>query len=71
MAVTADGLIAATAGKGKTAGVWFFSPDGKKLGVVHTPEDPSNCCFAGPGSKVLYITAGKSLYRIKLTVSGK
>jgi hypothetical protein len=28
-------------------------------------------CFGGPGSKVLYITAGKSLYRIKLTVSGK
>jgi sugar lactone lactonase YvrE len=68
MAVTSDGLIAATAGKGKTAGVWFFSPEGKKLGVVPTPEDPSNCCFGGPGSETLYITAGKSLYRVKLTV---
>jgi sugar lactone lactonase YvrE len=71
MAMTADGLIVATAGRGKTAGVYFFTPEGKKVGFVPTPEDTSNCCFGGPGSKVLYITAGKCLYRIELTVAGR
>jgi len=71
MTVTADGLIVATAGKGKTAGVYFFTPEGKKVGLVPTPEDASNCCFGGPGSKTLFVTAGKSLYRIELTVAGR
>lgn len=71
MTVTADGLIVATAGKGKTAGVYFFTPEGKKVGFVPAPEDPSNCCFGGPGSKTLYVTAGKSLYRIELSVAGR
>ena len=71
MTVTADGLIVATAGTGKTAGIHFFTSEGKKVGFLPTPEDPSNCCFGGPGSKTLYVTAGKSLYRIELTVGGK
>ncbi|HJZ91275.1 MAG TPA: SMP-30/gluconolactonase/LRE family protein [Gemmataceae bacterium] len=70
MTVTSDGLIVATAGKDKTAGVSFFHPDGKKVGFIATPEDPSNCCFAGKDLKTLYVTAGKSLYRIETTVSG-
>ena len=53
------------------AGVHFFTPEGKKVGFVPTPENSSNCCFGGPGSKTLYITAGKSLYRIELTVAGR
>ncbi len=71
MTVTADGLIVATAGTGKTAGIHFFTPEGKTVGFVPVPEAPSNCCFGGPGSKTLYITAGKSLYRIELTVVGR
>ncbi|HET6575089.1 MAG TPA: SMP-30/gluconolactonase/LRE family protein [Fimbriiglobus sp.] len=71
MTVTADGQIVATAGRGKTAGVYLITPEGKKVGFVPTPEAPSNCCFGGPGSKSLYITAGKSLYRIELVVAGR
>jgi len=70
MAVTADGVIVATAGAAKEAGIYFFSPEGKQLGFLPTPEDPSNCCFGGAGRKTLYVTAGKSLYRILLTVAG-
>jgi gluconolactonase len=70
MAVTADGVIVATAGAREAAGVYFFSPEGKQLGFLPTPEDPSNCCFAGADRKTLYVTAGKSLYRIALTVAG-
>ena len=68
MTVTKDGVIVATAGKGDAGGVYFFSPEGKKLAFLKTPEDPNNCCFGGEGKKTLYITAGKSLYRVKLTV---
>lgn len=71
MTVAKNGMIVATAGKGDAGGIWFFSPDGKKLAFLKTPEDPNNCCFAGSGKKLLYITAGKSLYRVKLTVAGK
>jgi len=70
MTVTADGLIVATAGKGTTAGVTVFTPDGRKAGFIPTPEDPTNCCFAGPELKTLYVTAGKSLYRIETTMTG-
>jgi len=70
MTVTADGHIVATAGRNKTAGVYFFTPAGKKVGFIPTPEDPSNCCFGGKDLKMLYVTAGKSIYRIPLRVAG-
>jgi gluconolactonase len=70
MTVAADGHIVATAGKGKTAGICFFTPNGKKVGFIPIPEDPSNCCFGGKDLKTLYITAGKSLYRISLKIAG-
>ena len=71
MAIAADGTIVATAGKKDTAGVAFFAPDGKKIGFLPVPEDTNNCCFAGADKKTLYIAAGKSLYRAKLSIAGK
>jgi gluconolactonase len=71
MTVTTEGTIVATAGSKGAAGIYFFSPEGKKLGFLPTPEDPSNCCFAGKDRKTLYVTAGKSLYRVNLTLAGK
>lgn len=70
MTVTAEGLIVATAGKGKTAGVSVFRPDGSKVAFLATPEDPSNCCFGGKELKTLYVTAGKSLYRVATNMTG-
>ena len=71
MTVASDGTIVATAGNKAAAGIYFFSPTGKKLGFLPTPEDPNNCCFGGPDKHTLYVTAGKSLYRVKLTLAGK
>ena len=34
------------------------------------PEDPANVEFGGDDRKTLYICAGKSLYRIKTTMTG-
>jgi gluconolactonase len=70
MSIDVKGNIYATAGKGKTAGVTIFDPAGKKLGFIATPEDPSNCCFGGEDRRMLYITAGRSLYRIHLSIDG-
>jgi gluconolactonase len=71
MTITSDGMIVATAGSKDTAGIYFIASSGKKLDFLATPEDPNNGCFAGKDRKTLYITAGKSLYRIQLTVGGK
>jgi gluconolactonase len=70
MTVATDGTIVATAGAKAAGGIYFFAPDGKKLGFLPTPEDPNNCCFAGADRRTLYVTAGRSLYRVTLTLAG-
>ncbi|HYE66880.1 MAG TPA: SMP-30/gluconolactonase/LRE family protein, partial [Pyrinomonadaceae bacterium] len=51
-------------------GVWVFNPQGKRLGIINTPEQAYNCAFGDADLKTLYITAGTGLYRIRLNVSG-
>ena len=51
-------------------GVWVFSPDGKHIGTIKTPETPANCGWGDDG-KTLYITANTSVYRIKTAVAGQ
>ena len=53
------------------AGVYIFSPTGKQIGAIPIPEDAvTNCTFGDPDLKTLYITAGKSLFRIRLNITG-
>jgi gluconolactonase len=48
-------------------GVWIVSPTGTDLGKISTsPDNPSNCAWGDADRKTLYITAGTSLYRIRL-----
>jgi len=70
MCADAKGRIFGAAGSGKTAGVYVFSPEGKKLAFIPTPETPTNCVFGGADRRTLYITAGKSLYRIETNAEG-
>jgi len=51
-------------------GLWVFSPEGKHLGTIKTPETPANCAWGDDG-KSLYITAVTGLYRVKLNVAGQ
>jgi gluconolactonase len=52
-------------------GVHVISPAGKLLGRIPIPEDViTNLAFAGPEMKTLYVTAGKTLFRIETSVSG-
>ena len=53
------------------AGVYVISPDGKLLGRIPLPEDLiTNVAFGGADRKTLYVTAGKTLYRFPVNVSG-
>ena len=51
-------------------GIYAYSPEGKELAYIKT-ELPTNVGFGrGDEAKTLYITAGKSLYRIRTNVEG-
>lgn len=53
------------------AAVYVISPEGKLLGRIPIPEDLiTNLAFGGPDRKTLYVTAGKTLYRFPVNVSG-
>jgi gluconolactonase len=51
-------------------GVWVFSPAGNLLGKIEVPETAANLAWGERDSKTLYITASKSLYRIRLKIPG-
>jgi len=70
MTVTTDGrIVAAGASEGKGA-VLILSNAGRILATIPMPESPTNVEFGGDDRKTLYITAGKSLYRVKTTMTG-
>jgi gluconolactonase len=53
------------------AGVYVIAPQGELLGRVPIPEDlVTNLAFGGPDRKVLYVTAGKTVFTVPLAVSG-
>lgn len=53
------------------AGVYVISPQGKLLGRIPIAEDLiTNVAFGGPELKTLYVTAGKTVYKLPVTVSG-
>jgi gluconolactonase len=47
-------------------GVWVFDKNGNVLDTILIPEQTSNCNWGDADRKTLYITASKSLYRIRL-----
>jgi gluconolactonase len=70
MVVDTDGNIYATAESGDKTGVYIFSPAGKQLGFIRTPETATNCTFGGRDLRTLYITAGRSMYKIGVNATG-
>jgi len=48
-----------------------FDKAGKRIDHIDVPEDWSaNVCFGGKDRKMLFITAGKGLYVVKMRVRG-
>ncbi len=67
MCVHSSGRIFAALRTEGRSGIVVYSPAGDELAFVPTPELPTNCCFGtGQYSNVLYITAGRGLYRLML-----
>lgn len=52
-------------------GIYVVSPAGELLGRIPIPEDVlTNLTFGGPDFKILYVTAGKSVFKLDVEVSG-
>lgn len=81
MCIDAEDNIYVTAGANRKypnqntdnpAGVYVFSRSGDWLGVIPIPEDMvTNCCFGGPDLKTLYVTAGKTIWKINNRIPGR
>ena len=81
MSIDTQGNLYAAAGLHRTrgtaetldtkCGVYVISPQGKLLKFIPVPEDfITNTAFGGPDMKTLYITAGKTLYRMRNDIAG-
>jgi gluconolactonase len=81
MSIDARGNLYAAAGMHRTrgtaetldtkCGVYVISPRGKLLKFIPVPEDYlTNTAFGGPDMKTLYITAGKTLYKVRNDIAG-
>ena len=55
-----------------TAGIYVFNPEGKLIQWIPIPRDETtNCAFGGPDLRTLYVTAGGSLWSIRVNTPGK
>jgi gluconolactonase len=70
MCIDEKGNIHGAAGEDAQSAIYVISPAGKLLGTIPLPELATNCAFAGDDRRTLYITAGKSLYRIRVRTVG-
>jgi gluconolactonase len=51
-------------------GLWVWSPDGTHLGTIVMPEQPANLAWGDPDYGTLYITATKSVYKLRTKTLG-
>jgi len=65
-----QGNVWATAESGDKTGVYVISPKGEQVGFIRTPETATNCTFGDKDLKTLYITAGTSLYKVRVNAVG-
>ncbi|HEY3041394.1 MAG TPA: SMP-30/gluconolactonase/LRE family protein [Pyrinomonadaceae bacterium] len=53
------------------AGIHVLAPNGKLLTFIPIPEDViTNCAFGGSDLKTLYITAGKTVFKVRTEIQG-
>jgi gluconolactonase len=54
-----------------TAGVYVFSPEGELLEMILIPRDETtNCAFGGDDLKTLFVTAGGTLWSVRVVTPG-
>lgn len=53
------------------AGLYQFAPDGRQLAFYPITDDlVTNAAFGGPGLRTLYVTGGKTLFKLAAPVAG-
>lgn len=65
MTIDNKGNIYLTYGK-----VWVYNPEGELIEEIDFPESPSNICFGGKNRDILFVTARKGVYTLKMNVNG-
>ena len=81
MSIDSQGNLYASAGMGQLrgtsetldtkTGIYVISPKGALLKFIPIPEDYiTNNAFGGPDMKTLYVTAGKTLYKLRADIAG-
>lgn len=52
-------------------GIHVFAPSGELIRFIPIPEElVTNCAFGGAGMKTLYVTAGKTLFKVRTEIEG-
>lgn len=51
-------------------GIWVFSAEGKRLGVIRFPEQAVNFAFGGPDLRTLFCCAHTSVYTLRVKTPG-
>jgi sugar lactone lactonase YvrE/ABC-type molybdate transport system substrate-binding protein len=81
MSIDTEGNLYASAGMNQLrgtsetldtrTGVYVISPEGRLLKFFAIPEDfITNNAFGGPDMKTLYVTAGKTLFKLRTDIAG-
>tara|TARA_R110002049_G_C9167086_1_gene561547 strand:+ start:3710 stop:4606 length:897 start_codon:yes stop_codon:yes gene_type:complete len=65
MTIDNKGNVYLTSGK-----VWVYNPAGTLIKDIEFPEKPANICFGGKKRNILFVTARKSIYTLKMRVKG-
>lgn len=66
MTIDSEGNVYLTSGRA----VVIYNTAGKKVATIDVPEGTTNVCFGGKDRQTLFITAGTSLYSMKMRVKG-
>jgi gluconolactonase len=51
-------------------GIWVWDAQGQHLGTIVLPEQPANLTWGDPDYRTLYITATKSVYKLRMQAQG-
>jgi len=81
MSIDSEGNLYASAGMGQLrgssetldtkTGIYIISPRGELVKFIPIAEDYiTNNAFGGPDMKTLYVTAGKTLYKVRTDIAG-
>ncbi len=65
MTIDGEGNVYLTSGK-----VWVYNPKGELIEEIEFPEAPANVCFGGKKRNILFVTARKGAYTLKMNVKG-